>query len=102
MTGVQATGCQNIYNINILLHALHHVSDTGKSVGIATPSKLLCTLKADVAESDDLRMLDIILNGMYVLFCYVSTSNNSESFLSHAFSPHVLQTTVEIQKIFLV
>src|SRR5215475_9721411 len=69
---------------------------------IATLRKLLCTLKVNITESDNLSMIDMLLNGMYVLVCYVSTSDNRKSFLFHAFSPYVLQTTVEIQKIFLV
>src|SRR5262245_45060138 len=71
-------------------------------MGIATLSKFLCTLKVNIAEGDDLRMIDMCLNGMYVLICYVATSDNSKFFLFHAFSPHTLQTTIEIQKIFLV
>src|SRR5262245_30751360 len=99
---MQAARCQNIYDINILPHTLHHVSDACKSVGVATTSKLLCTLKSDIAESDDLRIIDMFLNGTYVLLCYVSTPDNGKSFLVHSFPPHVLQTPVEIQKISLV
>src|SRR2546430_7303482 len=102
MTGMQATRCQNTYNINIFLHTLHHVSDAGKSVCIATASKLLCTLKAHIAKSHNLRMINLLLNSLYVLFGYGATSDKGESFLVHAFSLHVLQTTVKIQKIFLV
>src|SRR5215510_14177703 len=99
---MQATGSQHIDNINIVPHMLHHFSDAGKSMCMAPPSKRLSPLKAHIAERDNLCMIHMLLNGLYVLFGDVSTADNGESFLLHAFLPHVLQTTIEIQKISLV
>src|SRR5262245_29676204 len=83
-------------------HILHHIFNAGKSARIITFSKLLCTLRYHITESNYFCIIDILLNGTCVFFCYVATSHKSESFLFHPVSPHALQTAIEIQKISLM